>query len=486
MQKRLIYLILILLFLVGAYLRISGTSHGFFAFTFDQGRDLLRVAELVSKKNITLIGPTTGIEGVFHGAWWYWLLIPLYVAVDGDPQRILILFGLINSTCIIIAFYLGKELKDEKTGILAATLVCVSAYFISTSAQLWNPNLVPFLLLLWLLSLWKFIHRRISFFWVGFWLGAVFEFHVGFGSMLVLACVPALILYIRPKLKDWLLALSAFGFWILPRVLFDIRNHFLQIKSLLIYLSGAKATGEDFIFTRLVHHWDTTTGVFAQAFTNSQAFLGGVVFCIVVGFLLSLHKKRTPLTIFIFLTVTIVLGVITVAAFYRGTLWDYYMVGIPSLTLPVVTLALIWLVSQRPRLGVLFVLLLVLQNAPLASILKPTTIADPSVYDTQLAVVDTLYRDAGGQTFNVQVYSPSVIDYSYHYLFSWYGLRTYGYQPDRENLKRLVYYIVEPDKWHPKIQEAWLREREGDGHLQWIIDVPGGIQIHKRLRLNIK
>jgi hypothetical protein len=39
------------------------------AYTYDQGRDMMKAAEIVLYKNPTFIGPTTGIEGLFHGAW---------------------------------------------------------------------------------------------------------------------------------------------------------------------------------------------------------------------------------------------------------------------------------------------------------------------------------------------------------------------------------------------------------------------------------
>jgi len=75
--------ILILLFfivLAGIYFRTSGTLKGYFAFTFDQGRDLSVTATMFKTHKLRLLGPPTGIEGVFHGAWWYYLLLALYIS----------------------------------------------------------------------------------------------------------------------------------------------------------------------------------------------------------------------------------------------------------------------------------------------------------------------------------------------------------------------------------------------------------------------
>src|SRR3989344_5696971 len=117
MEKRSTFLILGLLFSLGLYLRISGTFKGDFAFTFDQGRDFLVVRDIVYQHDLRLIGPPSGIEGVFHGVWWYWLLAPVFLVFDGDPTAVVATFNLFGNLAILLGFWLGKLLKGLRAGI---------------------------------------------------------------------------------------------------------------------------------------------------------------------------------------------------------------------------------------------------------------------------------------------------------------------------------------------------------------------------------
>ncbi|MFA5584760.1 MAG: hypothetical protein WDA09_11150, partial [Bacteriovoracaceae bacterium] len=74
----------ILLFLT-LYLLTSHLRHGDLLVHADVGRDLLVLEELVQTRQPTLIGPRAGIAGVFHGPLWYYLNLPVFVLVGGNP-----------------------------------------------------------------------------------------------------------------------------------------------------------------------------------------------------------------------------------------------------------------------------------------------------------------------------------------------------------------------------------------------------------------
>ena len=54
-------------------------------FYFDQGRDALTIRDLIVNHKLFLIGPTTGIEGIFLGPLYYFTLLPWYWLGSGDP-----------------------------------------------------------------------------------------------------------------------------------------------------------------------------------------------------------------------------------------------------------------------------------------------------------------------------------------------------------------------------------------------------------------
>ena len=72
-SKKTFLVLILLIFLLGFALRAVEILSGDFVFLFDQGRDYLDVRKIVVEHKLTLIGPHTGIGGVFTGPGWYYL-----------------------------------------------------------------------------------------------------------------------------------------------------------------------------------------------------------------------------------------------------------------------------------------------------------------------------------------------------------------------------------------------------------------------------
>ena len=87
--------------------------------------------------------------------------------------------------------------------------------------------------------------------------------------------------------------------------------------------------------------------------------------------------------------------------------------------------------------------------------------------------------------FNIDVYVPPVIPYSYDYLFLWQGTRRCG-----DNLcgllwdeqTPLLYTLYEVDPPHPWRLEAWLDRQEGIGVVEEEVSF-GGIIVQRRSRI---
>ena len=80
--------------------RITPIYQQTYPYTFDQGRDFLKVEEIIRYKNLTLLGPTTGAMGVYHGVQWYYFLAIPYLLFNGAPQ------GFIYFILIITLIYI--------------------------------------------------------------------------------------------------------------------------------------------------------------------------------------------------------------------------------------------------------------------------------------------------------------------------------------------------------------------------------------------
>src|SRR3989338_10534349 len=67
------------------YFRLKPLYFQTVGYTYDQVRDFLKAAEIITEKNITFIGPTPGIPGVFHGDWYFYLLTIPFLLFGGAP-----------------------------------------------------------------------------------------------------------------------------------------------------------------------------------------------------------------------------------------------------------------------------------------------------------------------------------------------------------------------------------------------------------------
>lgn len=474
------FLIILLVSIVGLYLR-SGSFFGYFAFTFDQGRDFLIVHDLVYNRNLTLIGPPTGpVDGVFHGVWWYWFLAPLLFVSGGSPWGVAVLFSLVASLSIPIAYAFGKAINGWGSGIVFASLAAFSPSFIGTASQVWNPNLIPTLTIVLLVLLWRYQQKKVSFMWIGLLAGLIFELHLGFGSFLTMAVLFTLVVHkLLPGIKDFLLAGGGFLLWTVPRIIFDLRNNFLQWRSFMNYISS----GSNEVSLSFVQRLQDRASLFFSEFTNSftRNELLSVLLLGYMGYVFITLKDKTKKK-YIGIVLGILCALFLMFSVYPRTLWSHYAVGLSALFWPLMGVFLSEIVKQKKLLASSAVVIYMIYLVAPWNFFKPAWEGDAAVYKNQLRVVDEVYSHSEGSPFNVQVYSPSVIDYNYQYLFLWYGKKTYGYIPDREGVLSQVFHIIEPDPWNKGLRDIWIRERVGDGETVWQTTLPGNIEVVHRQR----
>jgi len=106
-------------------------------------------------------------------------------------------FSLIMSLAIIVGYIWGRRFENPLYGLLIAVFITLSPFFISTGAQLWNPNIIPLLMLVYIWLLFETQNNK-SLFWLGLISGVIFEFHTGFGAMLLLATLCLLLTRLVP------------------------------------------------------------------------------------------------------------------------------------------------------------------------------------------------------------------------------------------------------------------------------------------------
>src|SRR3990167_10509215 len=110
----------------------------FLGFWYDQGRDALVIWDLWHKGKFFLIGPTTGIEGIFLGPFYYYLIAPFYLLGRGDPVFPAVGLGLITTAAVFLIYRVTADYFNPKTGLLAAFLYGLSYHTVSYHRWLSN------------------------------------------------------------------------------------------------------------------------------------------------------------------------------------------------------------------------------------------------------------------------------------------------------------------------------------------------------------
>ncbi|HKC04625.1 MAG TPA: hypothetical protein VKC54_02030, partial [Patescibacteria group bacterium] len=78
-------------------------------FYYDQGRDGLVIWDLIHKGKFFLIGPTTGIAGIFRGPFYYYLIAPFYWLGRGNPVWPDVFLAFTSVSALALAYYLAKK-----------------------------------------------------------------------------------------------------------------------------------------------------------------------------------------------------------------------------------------------------------------------------------------------------------------------------------------------------------------------------------------
>ncbi|OGM75706.1 hypothetical protein A2382_00440 [Candidatus Woesebacteria bacterium RIFOXYB1_FULL_38_16] len=487
-RHKVVYFCLGIILLAGLIARVYrvGTVLGFY---YDQGRDALVIWELIHKGKLFLIGPTTGIAGIFRGPFYYYLIAPFYFVGGGDPAWPAVMLAVLSVLAIALMYYLALKMQDRISGLFAALIASLSFYIVMAGRWLSNPTpmLLLSMILVWLMVL---VTEGKKWAWVGIaFVAGSSLFH--FGSAGEAFYFPALLLFAiwqrknLPGRKIFVLSLVAFLITAMPQIVFDIRHDGIlreNIKKFLIDDGSFKLSFRQVLEKRLDFYYDVFTNKIFHWRRKKE-----VVMLAVVGltFLVCLPKfiKQKGVVILMLLLTTLMVGLLFFQGNF-GNIYDYYLTGyyLVFILLFGLVLGRIW----RFWLGKIFVIFFFwnffAMNINIIRFKITDNVDGPGsvALKNELQAIDWVYRDAAGRPFNIDVYVPPVIPYAYDYLIKWYGMKNFGYLPEEKQIS-LLYTIYENDNPHPERLEAWFERQKGIGD---VVDEVrfGGIGVQRRVR----
>lgn len=484
-MKKFIPISILLIFLWGAALRAPEVINGNYLFGFDQGRDYLAAYNIAQLGKPTLIGSevgagAAGINGVFHGPGYYYLLALVYKIFRGDPYGGLFLMFLFGVATLVMSYLTAKKMFGEKAAVMALFLVGISPLIVSQSRFLWNHHPSSFFIVLSLYFAYMIakkhrLYAPLAIFTAGF----IYHFELAIAVPMVMTMFISLPLVYRVKdIKSYvyslLAALAAFS----PFLLFEWRHGWQALRAISAYLSSG--TGQ--VTFHFQNYLDNARNsfIYGNGYVGERVFnvLALSVFVALVWFA-SRGKNSTQRKFFQFLLLLVSVSYV-LFIFLNNQIWDYYLIHAHFVYIYVFAY---WFAYKRGRTFLLFFLVLMLWS----TVNRMITNIRFDLWDAggvakiqgKKAAIDYVYQDAGGKEFSEFTFMPPIYTYPYDYLFLTYGKQTYGYVPGTGK-KGLVYLIIEPDDAKPWTYKGWLETVIAGGEIIDSVTLPTGHVIQKR------
>lgn len=462
-----------LIVLVLVLLKIPLPAQGFFAFAYDQGRDFLAVSIIVFEKHFTLIGPTTGLPGIFYGPWWYYFLSPLMFIFRGNPLWVEIVFAFLGIATVLATYLLIRHLTKNIFLTFSLTLIAaISSSWMLSPTLIWSPSLAPLLMLALIYLVSKIFENQkpVYFFLLGAITLLIADSGAAFGIMMTIFLFIMPIIFRREFFRKefFFTVLGAFLIY-LPRLAFDLRHNFLISRSIIAYLLKPKVFGDYLPFQeRFLQRIDLYWVIFSGAFARSNKAIGLVLVIIIIASLLMLLRRKTTANMIMnnylvrYLT-ALLITLLLLFSVFKDIVWDYYLIGLPIIFIVLIALLLNVAMSQKklalPIKVFLLILVLVNFNPQLFSPFSLNWQGDSSVYRNQKNVMDYL-ADLKPQNYSIYAYSPAILDYPFDYLIYWYQKRGLIRKPT--NNQNLLFLIIRDDDKHTYLSSGWYGDKTKD------------------------
>ena len=421
------------LILIGASLsfRLFYVSDFNFAFTIDQARDMLEIRKIAIAHHPVTIGPTTSINGVYLGPFWYYFNLPAFILGRGDPTT-LVYWTVIFYHFSVFLFWLRYRKTNPHFGTIGTFLFLISPRLLEATSYSFNANAAPAFVLLVLLLLEIVLESKKPLFTIilGILVGLSIQIEAAF-------CILLFPLVIFWLIKDRIHLIRQFtvGFvlTLVPQIAFEVKHKFMMTKIFIAEFSGqGDILGDKLSMSqKLADRSYRFLGDLGSSLPISQHIIWLLLFCLVLVILLPKTQKPALLSL------SLIIFSIPFYLLYPHIIKPWYTISLAVPFIIIIASGMTSLYESRKTiLKVSTLALLVLtslkayqQFSRQLGYKLTTRSADRASLLNQIETVDWVYQEAAGSGFKVYDYTPSVYDFNYQYLFWWYGSKAYGFQP---------------------------------------------------------
>ena len=456
-KEKILTIVFGLIFLLSGLIRVLQTKNGMTAFTYDQSRDLLDIRALGEFKDIAVLGPTTSINGLRLGPFYYYFNLPAYWIGGGNPQNIVYW----NIFCFImtggfIFWYFRK--RNITLGFLIASFFLMASQMFNLTRYFWNANTAAYLSVYFFIALWNFLEKKDkkSVIWLGITAGLLTQFEAAFGIVCLVFSV--LVVILNKRTKNWKEFLIGLIPWFLPQILLEIKNKFQMTKLLLGIFNGSNnVLGNKLnLMEVMTTHIKVMRQYFEGQFILPQGW--GLAIIGIATLLIVANKKYRKIGLYFISFIVFAFGFYTIIYHHELKVW--YLESLRVWYCFVIGIALVNINKYKKLLGIVLAILL-LMNFWLTAVdqwqfTNQNKSDDPKNLANLEKNIDFVYSKIGNDGFEAYNYVPEVYDYPNQYLYWGYGIKKYGYMPNKVSysLAEVPEYLRTQNEFYQSTKES--------------------------------
>jgi hypothetical protein len=471
------FYILLIFTLIGFFLRVEPIIYDTVHFSYDQGDDLVEVRTLLIDRKLSLIGRASGMQGIFMGPLWTWILAIPYILSRGSPSANVVFFAIIGTIAIWFTYLIVKRMTSKDTALITAFYVTFAGAFVSSSHIVLSPSPLTILMIFYIWFLWEIVERKKKYFFpfIGLLLGIFFQFEIAFALFMLPAALLIIIIFNKLELlktRQALIGVLIFFLTFLPQLLFEFRHDFLMSKSLVNYFSGKNISlgREELKFSeRLVSRgsslWEDFSSVIGLL-ENKLSMVMIVMFPALIGWISIIKAKNKRAMRIALMLILITLSLYGGLSFYGGPVWSWYRAGMPIVFILLISLGWSELFEKRLTwritallIGVYLVMIGIIPRTHTAQV-NSGAASGPATMKAQKQAIDLVVSESGIEKYDLYIYTPPVYTYVWDHMLIWYAEPRYknlpvdyGYQRNPSAANNF-FLIIEPDYFPTRI-DGW-------------------------------
>lgn len=237
--------VLLLVVILGIVLRFWNI-HLLQFFTYDQARDAIYVKRIVIDHVPRLLGTQTSLPGMYLPPFYYYTIAPILWLARLNPIGIDVYSATIGVLVILLVYFVANQMFGKPAGIAAAALYSLSPLNVELSRRAWNPNTLPFFILLAFYFLWRCFEKKEEkdFLFSSIVYGYCLSLHFGAWTLAPIFLFSWLFFWKKNGDKKILLgSAGAIIFFVLPLFLFELRHNFFLLSQAKIFFFDQQHLG---------------------------------------------------------------------------------------------------------------------------------------------------------------------------------------------------------------------------------------------------